>query len=161
MQYVIQIINIDGKQQKTTRKMNYKNENTKRLESSVRSDTSSFAIEYVRNTSRVKFHAVHDPTYLCCARGKMAAGSRRVRNQFQYETGLELVSIGFSAPCETVPRPRLALVPDFSRRLERRLRYRGTLIWPMLRSRKVRELFSNMIARHNYTFVANPLFRTL
>lgn len=68
----------------------------------------------------------------------MAASSRRVRNQFQDETGLELVSIGFSAPCETVPRPRLALVPDFSRRLERRLRYEGTLTWPIIQSRKVR-----------------------
>lgn len=57
---------------------------------------------------------------------------------FQYETGLELVFIGFSALCKTVPRPRLALVLYFSQRLERRLRYECVLIWPILQNRKVR-----------------------
>ena len=70
----------------------------------------------------------------------MAASSRHVRNQFQSETGLELVFIGFSASCETVPRPRLALVSDISWRLERRLRCESVLIWPIIQSKKVREV---------------------
>ena len=89
----------------------------------------------------------------------MAASSRRVWNQFQYETGLELVSIGFSAPCKTVPRPRLALVSDFFQRLERRLRYESVLIWPILQNRKVRKA----IFKQGYIllFIVNSTLRRM